>query len=326
MPIEVYPGIHQIVLPLPKSPLKAVNCYLIKGADRHLLVDTGLNHPECRKTLETGLAELDVSLDDTDFFITHLHADHMGLVGVIAGDDATVYFNETEAIRMGDAEKAGGFGDSMSYFARVAGFSKGELEESLAKHPGLKYHAADNHEYTIVRDGQRLDIGDFQFECVQTPGHSPGHMCLYDRGKKLMICGDHVLAEISPNIGAWDKDDNPLGDYLESLDKVYDLDVELALPGHRRLLHDFHDRINELRAHHQERLDEVHTIVDGTPLSAYQIASQMTWDLKYDDWADVNTMQKWFAAGEAVAHLRHLLHDGHVKRAEDGDVVVYWRE
>jgi hypothetical protein len=90
------------------------------------------------------------------------------------------------------------------------------------------------------------------------------------------------------------------------------------------MLPDFHERIAELKAHHAERLDEVRELLDGNPLSAYEIAARMTWDLKYDRWEDVNVMQKWFATGEAISHLRYLESDGAVNSAPDGDVTMYW--
>jgi glyoxylase-like metal-dependent hydrolase (beta-lactamase superfamily II) len=322
---EIYPGIQRIEVPLPKSPLKAVNCYVIKAGDRALVVDTGMDRRECQDALFRGLKELDADISKTDFFITHLHSDHIGLVSRIADPSAKVYFNEFETGMMVRAAKEGGFGPNMGNFARRAGFTESEANESISRHPGVKYQAHFPIEYTVMHDGDTIEFGDFRFECVHTPGHSPGHLCLFDRERKLMLCGDHVLAEISPNIGAWAEDDDPLREYLQSLDKADALDVELALPGHRRPLPDFHERIAELKAHHAERLDEVQTLLDGQPASAYNIASRMTWDLKYDRWEDVNVMQKWFATGEAIAHLRYLEADDTVRSAADGDVTLYWR-
>lgn len=325
MSSEIFPGIHRIEVPLPKSPLKAVNCYVLKAGERALVVDTGMDRPECKEALLHGLKDLDVDIARTDFFITHLHSDHIGLVSRIAHPSATVYFNEVETEMMLRAAREGGFGPGMGNFARRAGFSEVEANESVSRHPGVKYQAHLPVEYTVMRDGEMIEFGDFRFECVHTPGHSQGHLCLYEREKRLILCGDHVLAEISPNIAAWADTDDPLREYLQSLDKAGALDVDVALPGHRRVLRDFHERIAELKAHHAERLDEVQTLLDGQPASAYDIASRMTWDLKYDRWEDVNVMQKWFATGEAIAHLRYLEADNSVRSATDGDVTMYWR-
>ena len=76
---QVLPNIYRIEIPLPRSPLKALNSYLVKGEGRYLLIDTGQNREECKKEMLTSLKKLEVDLARTDFFITHLHVDHLGL-------------------------------------------------------------------------------------------------------------------------------------------------------------------------------------------------------------------------------------------------------
>lgn len=322
MPETIFPDLFQIVVPLPKNPLKAVNCYVIKGDDRFLVVDTGMNQPACREAMDAGLKELNVDRTKTDYFITHLHSDHIGLVGYLASETSTIYFNRLEADMMRQTQAQGGFGRRMAKFARLAGFSDTELQQAFDGHPGMRNDPPDYDKMTLLDEGAKLTIGRYNFECVQTPGHSPGHLCLYDREKRLMLCGDHVLEQISPNISAWTMDDDALTDYLASLDKVRGLDVELALPGHRMLIRDFHGRIDQLKAHHRDRLDEIMEVVDGTPLIAYDVAARMKWDIKYDHWDEVGPMQKWFATGEAVAHLRLLETRNLIRRdLEDGRVV-----
>ena len=94
---EVLPNTYKIEIPLPKNPLKALNSYLIKGQERFLIIDTGMNREECMHEMLSCLGGLSVDLKKTDFFITHLHADHLGLVGNLTTDTSKVYFNELEA-------------------------------------------------------------------------------------------------------------------------------------------------------------------------------------------------------------------------------------
>lgn len=321
---EVFPGLHRIDLPLPKSPLKGVNCYLIEGEDRWLLIDTGLHLDICREVMEQSLDELGVDRDKLDFFITHLHSDHIGQLGYLAKEHSTVYFNANEANTVALASEEKGFKTYIVMLAKLSGFAGDELHKSLADHPGGEWRGPRWTNFTILNDGDKLEIGDFTFEVISTPGHSPGHLCLYEASRKLMVTGDHVLAEISPNISPWGFDDNPLQDFLDSLDKVRDYDVELALPGHRRLITDLPKRVDELKSHHRERLDEIVQILNGAPMTPYDIASKMTWDLKYDHWDDVNVMQKWFASNEAVAHLRLLSAQGQVQSTIEDDVLRFW--
>ncbi len=320
---RVFENIHRIEVPLPDNPLRSINCYVVKGDGRYLIIDTGMNRPECRSAIESGLKELDVDLTRCDFFITHMHFDHMGLVSHFASEGSTVYFNRVEAEMIRTMKKRGGFGPRMSDFARLAGFSDADFKDSTHRRPGAKFQSPHLVEFSILDEGDTLEFGEHRFECIHTPGHSPGHLCLYDADSKLMVTGDHVLGDISPNISSMSHSGNPLGSFLESLDKVREYEVDLALPGHRSLIKDFRGRVDELKAHHRERLDEVMTALDGKALPGYDVASRMTWRMKADTWEEVGIMQKWFATGEAIAHLHYLKEKGTVTAEEQDGVTLF---
>jgi hypothetical protein len=110
---------------------------------------------------------------------------------------------------------------------------------------------------------------------------------------------------------------------LSSLDKVSDFDVDFVLPGHRRLILDHHARIGELKKHHAHRLAEVLTILEHAPMTAFEVASKMTWDLKCDDWKDFPVAQRWFATGEAISHIRLLEEEGKVGREAKGGLTRF---
>ena len=140
----------------------------------------------------------------------------------------------------------------------------------------------------------------------------------------LLIAGDHILIDITPNIQCWSDTQNPLKHYLASLDKVAGLKVDLILPGHRRLIRNQNIRIAELKQHHKNRLNEVLKILKKKgALNAFQVASHMTWDLKVDSWDQFPVAQKWFATGEAISHLRYLEDSGKLFR-NDGDELTFY--
>jgi len=89
--------LYRLEIPLPDSPLKSVNAYLIKGVQRHLRVDTGFNRKECREALSGALSFLQVPMRDIDFFVTHLHADHFGMVTELVENGNRVFFNRPDA-------------------------------------------------------------------------------------------------------------------------------------------------------------------------------------------------------------------------------------
>jgi glyoxylase-like metal-dependent hydrolase (beta-lactamase superfamily II) len=317
---EVLPNLFRVEVPLPGNPLKAINSYVIKTKGQNLIIDTGMNRDECISVIDSALKKLNINLSETDFFITHFHSDHLGLVSNLATDTSIVYFNRKDAEFM---RRTGEYRNSLLSFARMNGFPENELLEALKKHPGYRYGARGPLEFTILREGDTISIGDYLFECVETPGHTGGHMCLYEPNRKIFVAGDHILEDITPNISLWSDQGNPLEEYLASLDKVYNFDVSVVLPGHRRIFRDFRKRIRELKKHHQRRVEEVIDILKKGRKNAYQIAAEMEWDIDYGSWELFPTTQKWFAVGEAISHLRYLEEKGVIRKRLDGEVLLF---
>jgi glyoxylase-like metal-dependent hydrolase (beta-lactamase superfamily II) len=316
---EIAVGLYKIEIPLPNSPLKALNSYVIKSSERNLVIDTGWNQEECMNAMQTGLKTLGVDIRKTDFFITHLHSDHLGLLPNLISDASLVYFNRPDADRF----NSGIHLDDFISFARLNGFPEEELRAGLLSHPGFKFRAKGNLVFHILKEADLIRFGDYAFTCIETPGHSWGHMCLYEPHQKILVAGDHILNDISPNIQLWSDEWNPLKAYLSSLDKVYGFDIELVLPGHRGILRNGKERIRELRHHHQERLEEITSILKKGGMNAFEIGSRMSWDIVYDSWDVFPVSQKWFAVGEVLAHLKYLEEEGILRRETQNQKRVY---
>ena len=316
---EILPNLFRLKIPLPGSPLKYLNSYVIKGIGKSLIIDTGLNRQECLEAMRNGLDSIGVDLKAADIFVTHLHADHFGLVTRLSSDSSQIYFSRPEKELIETWE---GFGAMIAY-AGQNGFPEDELQAALDSHPGAKYGSEWIPEMKLLEDGDEISIGEYTFRCVTTPGHTMGHICLHEPGKKILIAGDHILIDITPNIQCWSDVQNPLKHYLNSLDKVYTLKVDLTLPGHRRLIDNHQARINELKRHHFDRLVEVLSILQAGAANAYQVASQMTWDIDSESWEEFPVAQKWFATGEAISHLRYLEEDGKLAREVEGKRTLY---
>ena len=318
---EIQPDLFRIEIPLPNSPLKFLNSYVIRSPVRNLIIDTGLNRKECLDAMETGLKELDIDLAKTDFFITHLHADHFALLSELITKTSQVFFNRTETKLI---ETSDCWWKPMFAYAAKNGFPEKELREAIQALPGRDFSSEWIPEMSVLKDGDQIFAGDYSFRCVSTPGHSMGHTCLYETREKILVAGDLILRDITPNIQCWSNDDeyNPLQDYLASLDKVNDMDIALVLPGHRRLIKDHRGRIAELKEHHRQRLEEILGILsEKEPQTAYEVASQMNWDIQSDSWEEFPRAQQWFATGEAIAHLRYLQRKGFlVKENKTGSI------
>jgi glyoxylase-like metal-dependent hydrolase (beta-lactamase superfamily II) len=314
----VLPDVFKIEVPLPGNPLKAVNSYVIKSGTRNLIVDTGMNRVECKEALQAGLDELAIDLTVTDLFITHMHADHSGLISQFATATSRVFCSQTD----GDIINSHSGWQPMLEYAVLNGFPADE--DPIAHHPGFKYGNAKTIDFNIVKDGDVIEVGGFSLRGVSTPGHTPGHMCLYETGRKFLLSGDHILSKITPNISLWSYDEDPLHEFLDSLDRVYAMDIALVLPAHRRLIPDHRARIEQLRHHHWNRADAIHAILKQEhPLNAYIIASRMNWDLSYEYWDQFPLPQKWFAMGEVLAHLKYLEQMGLVRMVHNGPYMEY---
>ena len=318
---QVAPNVFRIEVPLPKNPLKYINSYLIKGSDRSLLVDTGLDRPECLEALRTGLNELEVDMLKTDLFITHMHADHSGLAGTIKSSASIVYASDADGYVINHFGRE--HWNRLAEGAKHHGFDPELLEAAITRHPGYRGGNKIPIDFTYVADGSRLTYGGYNFTVVEAPGHTDGHVCLYEPEQRILFAGDNILNDITPNITAWFDNQNPLAEYYSSLDKLERLEINLVLPAHRTQISDWRARLSELRRHHEHRLAEVRDILNQGEFNAYQVAARMTWDIACDSFEQFPTPQKWFATGEAIAHIRWLEEAGQIIRTVSQPVAYF---
>jgi glyoxylase-like metal-dependent hydrolase (beta-lactamase superfamily II) len=148
-------------------------------------------------------------------------------------------------------------------------------------------------------------------------------MCLYEPDQKIFVAGDHILFDITPIISLRSDEHNPLMEYLAGLEKVDSLDIGLVLPGHRAIFGNCKKRIRELKSHHQSRSAEIISILKAGSLNAYEIASQMNWAVAYDSWDHFPVLQRWFAIGEAIAHLKYLEEKGILRKKWQKEALLY---
>jgi len=320
-------AIYKIDVPLPGTPLKSLNAYCIKGTDRHLLIDTGFNQEESFGPLTTALDELGIDRRRLDICITHLHADHSGLAPRLAAEaSGTVWCSASDGQAINAFAQANDEDIYTFNAARMVphGFSRQQIKDMMVSNPAVKF-AAPFLTFTAVKNGDELRYGGCRLRVISTPGHTPDHIVLYEAKRRLLFAGDHILGSITPNITRWPDVRDSLGNYLHSLDMVSGLDIALTLPGHRALIKNTHERIKQIEAHHARRLAEVRRILADGPANAYTVASRMTWEMRYPSWEDFPVPQKWFATGEALAHLDRLVAIGEAEEQTQNRAVVFRR-
>lgn len=318
-------NLWKLDIPLVGNPLKNLNSYLLVGPERSLLIDTGFRQEPCREAMERQLAEIGVDRDRMDIFLTHLHSDHTGLAPALIRPGCRMYIGWIDG-RLLDYTPTDEYWqrDYVMYMAN--GFSREEIEHLWDANPA-QIAAPENWkpEFTLLRDGDRLEYAGHTLRVIFTPGHTPGHVCLYAEDTRWLFSGDHVLFHITPNIARWMFMPDSLGSYLESLDKIRDLPVELLLPAHRAETGALAPRVDELKAHHVRRLENTLSVVSETPgLNAYEIAGHMSWRIRSRSWEEFPLAQKYFAVGETMSHLDYLSLRGKLRFKKKNGIYVYY--
>ncbi|GAA0181087.1 MBL fold metallo-hydrolase [Clostridium sediminicola] len=320
MIIEVYPNIYKNEIPLPNNPLKVLNSYIILSEDRNLIIDTGFNSKECKAAFMEGINELDIDLNKTDLLITHLHSDHSGLASTLNKEGMKVYAGEVDG-NMINKMPSKDYWDEYKEYAKIFDLEKDKI--SIDEHPGYKYCSKEKVDFTPLNEGDVINVGDYSFEIIDTPGHTPGQIGLYERKHKIFFGGDHILDRITPNIAFWGFEKDILAVYIDSLKKIYEYDIDYLFSAHRNIIRDHKKRISELINHHEERLNEIMEIIKDNKMSVRDIAANMHWSIRCNSWDDFPNPQKWFASGEAMSHLEHLVAIGRAEKTEDNGIFYY---
>lgn len=322
--VAVAPGVFWVRLSLPFK-LDHVNIWLIEDGGGWTVVDTGIHTAACREVWETLLRGPLGGRPIVRIVVTHFHPDHIGMAGrLVERFDAPLWMPEQEwrmarliAAPFPDEEIA-----KFLDFYRRAGFPPdledicrdrvGNYARCVSPIPDLTRPLAAGDTITIGGRGWRVRIGT---------GHSPEHACLFCEELGVLISGDQVLPEISPNVSVVPREASvdPLGDFLASLSAFLDLPASTrVLPSHRWPFEGLHERVRVLLHHHDARLEAT--------LRACERPRDGLGVLKVLFDRELDNHQLFFAIGETLAHLHHLIHRGRIRRIEgDGGVYLYER-
>lgn len=329
--MEVVQGVHQIKIPLPNSnmPLDHVNVYLVEGSQGNLLIDAGWNTPEAFSALEEGLRDSGFDFKDiSQIIITHLHADHYGMAGKIKElSGAKVALSKIEADMLDSRYvNLDALLQQLTHFLHSNGVPQDELPGfARASLPARKFVIPVSPDI-ILEGGGKISIGSSEFEVLLTPGHSPGHICLYEPERKLLFSGDHVLPEITPNVGFHPQSgENPLGGFLKSLQYLSKLEVNFVFPGHGHVFSGLGLRIEELIRHHEKRELDIMNVLRAEKKSAYQIAAEIPWvpDAEDATFQDLSVFDKRLAVMETLAHIQLWVTEGELQRIKENDIILY---
>ncbi len=324
------PGIYQLRIPIPNNPLEYTNTYLLQGDDGYLLIDAGWGDEEAFQALRKQLAEIGVDLKDiSQIIVTHAHRDHYGLADRLRQlSRAKISLHHLEknviASRYQNIDEVI---HQMEQWLNVNGVPANDLPTSQAAFVGMSRPPAMALPDISLSGAETISVGSFSLRVLWTPGHSPGHICLYESSQKILFAGDHVLPTITPNVSLTPQSTtNPLGDFLNSLNVVKQLDVNLVLPAHEHIFPGLQTRVEEIIQHHKHRNSEILETIKAEPKTAYQISAAITWmpqlgGVRFQDLAPWN---KRAAVSETLAHLEAMRVDGRVDKST-GDSIIYYQ-
>jgi glyoxylase-like metal-dependent hydrolase (beta-lactamase superfamily II) len=322
---EVAPGIWKITLPIP-FPLRTVNVHVLIGKDGWALVDAGIGMPDSRAALWAGLEHVGLTLDKLrTIVLTHHHPDHVGLSGELQEESgAAVYMHPIDEagiqiIWTGTMPERF---QSVSQFFKQHGLPPTDFWFTQVDPEVMRniIRVPPHEVITLVEDGEEIDLVGEGYRVIWTPGHSDGHICLFRERDGVFLAADHVLPRITPNVGLYSARDrvNPLGDYLNSLEKVANLPASIVLPGHGEPFADLAERTAEIIEHHRQRVLEILALLEKGPQHAYGLAEQLfghRWN---------NSEARRMAVAETLSHLEYLRYSGQVKQELTTDGLILY--
>jgi glyoxylase-like metal-dependent hydrolase (beta-lactamase superfamily II) len=316
-PVEhVRPGLWSVPVPIPNNPLRYVLVYVFELDDGVALVDAGWNTDEAWLALNNGLAEAGGSIGDVRaVVVTHIHPDHYGLAGrVREASGAWVGLHPADAVLLqARYVETDDLVERMNELLTLSGVPEDKRPDLTMASMQIRSLVTAAEPDVLLEDDQKLDLPGWDLRTIWTPGHSPGHVCLYSDRHQLLLSGDHILPRITPNISFHSQQEaNPLGDYLESLARIRYLDPEEVLPAHEYRFANLGARLDELERHHSDRLAEIEVaLADNPGTSAWDLTLTLHWSRPWDD---IPSFMQRAANGETLAHLVLLESRGRVRR------------
>jgi glyoxylase-like metal-dependent hydrolase (beta-lactamase superfamily II) len=316
-PVErVRPGLWSIPVPIPDNPLRYVLVYALELDHGVAIVDAGWNTEIAWSALTQGLGAVGGSISDVEaVLVTHIHPDHYGLAGrVREASGAWVALHPADAqILKARYVETDALLASMRDLMVDSGVPDEKLPDLNLASMMIRSQVTMAEPDVLLDHGVRPDLAGWDLRAVWTPGHSPGHLCFYSEDRRLLLAGDHILPRITPNVSVHSQQhSNPLGDFLESLLAVRNLPVEEVLPAHEYRFAGLDARVDELIAHHTDRLVGIERALAERPGStAWELTIGMTWSRP---WQDIPPFMQRAANGETLAHLVLLENHDRVQR------------
>jgi glyoxylase-like metal-dependent hydrolase (beta-lactamase superfamily II) len=316
---QILPDLYRITLPMPFR-LRHVHVHALVHDGKVALFDTGMNVPESIHALDEALSTLGKTTKDIDqVFLTHFHADHCGIAGRIQElSGAVVHLSATDERRLQYNSKPEDLAEQARSFYIRQGLPQKAMDTlikllSVFRKATIPFRV-DSH----LEPHDRHNLGKRSLEVIAAPGHTGGQVCFYFPEEQILLAGDHVLPDITPNLSPdiFRLDYRPLHSFLQSLEAIRDLPVRMVYPAHGDPFPDLGKRVDEIKEHHAERTQLIVEAIRGKEKTAFEVSGDIFG-------TDLPEFDQFLALNETYVHLVELMDNGVVMAMEMDGLVVY---
>jgi glyoxylase-like metal-dependent hydrolase (beta-lactamase superfamily II) len=308
---RVLPGLWRLRLPLPWPGIPHCNAWAIAAGSGVVLVDTGVHEPDSLAQLERAMDQVNLRLEDVCLLVcTHPHADHWGQAAPIR-DRAQCEFWMHRGPDLGEDDRDARLSRRLE-IARQSGVPEATIEafaRRVRDMPSGIARVIEPDRDLVTGIQINTDLGTWT--AVQTPGHSPSHVCLFAPERRVLISGDHVLGRISLYFD-YGYTPDPVAEFLSSLDRVDALGARLALSGHGKPFTDVPGHIEGNRKLVSERIESTLVALAAGSRTALEIAPEV-----YGE--PITFLNGTWLLTQTLCYLRHLERQGRVRQEPDGD-------
>jgi glyoxylase-like metal-dependent hydrolase (beta-lactamase superfamily II) len=292
--------VHKISL---VSTIGQVNVFLLEG-DELVMIDSGDGTNSSMKKLSDELETLGFELNEISMIInTHEHIEHFGGNATIKDvSGARILAHKLAAPLIEDMRK------QMPSKSDLMDIPE-EISSSYRKFRFAMYEDLKTTNVDVRLQGnESILIDDSSLKVIYTPGHTRGHICIYEEEDEILFAGDMVIENGTPDTGALPGQYGDMTDFLNSLHRLKDLKIKRLLQSHGEEVSDPYKKIEDTIQSKLIRERELLQVLEGSGKTITQLINIIYGEGK---------LPRFMYYGTVLAYLEKLKCDGKVKR--DGE-------